>query len=1044
MNTANRNQPCPCGSNKRFKHCCGSGTGARAPRTRFQALDAHREGLLGRAETLYRAALQEDANDVDVLHMLGVVQMQRFHHREALESLWQCAEMTQWAAPDVLHNLGLLLAKLIAGTANRRQEQVLAAFVDREKKASQSTSLAITPLVTVVMPTYNHAAYVAQAIESVAAQTYRPIELVIIDDGSSDDTREVIARCLRDIDIPARFIARENRGAHATLNEGAALANGEYLAFLNSDDYYAPERIACMVDQIARTGLVWGFSKVTHVGEKGRSDAAALSLMEQTYRDRYRGLTGRHSNSIALYEYNLAISTGNLFVDREFFHRVGGFRDFRYNHDWDFCLRASALAEPWLVKHPLYHYRVHASNTISESQRKALRDADHVFSEFLATTLDGSARCTNPLAPHAPENRSLLLKIALGVGHGKHIPVPVLRALADDYRSSQSGRKTSDAIVTATPPPRRTALIVLGMHRSGTSALSRVLNLCGAFLPANLSPPKLGNNPKGFWEPEAITKLNERLLAQMGGAWNKVDFTLPDSGELVDDFLDDACTLLEAEYGGQDTILIKDPRMGVLAPLWHRALLAAGYRPVYVVPVRNPAEVAQSLHARGDMTPGEGMHLWHAYQTRIEAFAATVPDTIHGNFGDLLNDWRALVRRISDRLDVPLDIRKHADAVDSFLDPALRHHQTEDETVAEDAEFAPMRALYQSLLDECATEAANHRLAGGISREETGSGETRPAQPDPSVTFVLCIEDNAIRSQALLLCESIRRFGGRYRDAPIFAFAPRPGLGIDAATRKLLDAMDVRYVDEPLNTECREYGSANRVFAAEWAEKHCHSDFIVVLDSDTVFLGEPDLPTSADIAVRPVDTKGSATSGHGDHFEAYWVQLAGLCGTNIDRLPYIRTSVTHENIRASYNGGLVVVRREAGILGRWADLFRRSIRLGIKPYRGIPASITASTGDVGPMAAQHWGSNQAALAVVIWADTDRVLHYPATYNVPLHMIRDGGQVAPAWRLLPPVHIHYHWMLTPSHHVTAMRILETLGVPPDRLAWLARRTPLPET
>ena len=159
------------------------------------------------------------------------------------------------------------------------------------------------------------------------------------------------------------------------------------------------------------------------------------------------------------------------------------------------------------------------------------------------------------------------------------------------------------------------------------------------------------------------------------------------------------------------------------------------------------------------------------------------------------------------------------------------------------------------------------------------------------MTFVLCIENNAIRAQALLLCESIRQFGGRHRDAPILAVAPRPGLGVDGETRRRLEAMDVEYVEEPLNLVCPEYGSANRVFAAAWAERRARSEWIVVLDSDTVFLGSWSCPRDADVAVRPVDSKGSATEGPGDPFEEYWSRLAAIQGVSLDCLPFVRTTV---------------------------------------------------------------------------------------------------------------------------------------------------------
>ena len=123
----------------------------------------------------------------------------------------------------------------------------------------------------------------------------------------------------------------------------------------------------------------------------------------------------------------------------------------------------------------------------------------------------------------------------------------------DDANPGGPAVRTRAPLPAATEPGAgRTAVVVLGMHRSGTSALSRVLNLCGAFLPANLRPPKLRNNPKGSWEPEEVVNLNERVLRHLGGAWNHVGFPLP-GGQFADEFEHDARALLASEYGEQST-----------------------------------------------------------------------------------------------------------------------------------------------------------------------------------------------------------------------------------------------------------------------------------------------------------------------------------------------------------------------------------------------------------------------------------------------------------------------------------------------------------
>jgi hypothetical protein len=310
-----------------------------------------------------------------------------------------------------------------------------------------------------------------------------------------------------------------------------------------------------------------------------------------------------------------------------------------------------------------------------------------------------------------------------------------------------------------------------------------------------------------------------------------------------------------------------------------------------------------------------------------------------------------------------------------------------------------------------------------------------------TLTFVLCIENNTICAQALLLCESIRRFGGRHRDAAIVAVAPRPGLGIDRDARRRLEAMAVEYAELPLNQVCPQYGSANRVFAAAWAEARTRAEWLVVLDSDTVFLGEPELPVDADVAVRPVDTKGSATAGRGDPFDVYWGRLADLQGIALDRLPFIETTDRSHRVRASYNGGLTVVRRHLGILGAWAELFARSVAAGLKPWQGSGLNIHASTGLVGLAASEYWGSNQAALALAIWSGTARVRHYPDSYNVPLHLLLSDPTLAAGRQLSPLIHVHYHWLFAAPDYARALTTLREIGAAPDHLEWLEARLPL---
>jgi alpha-1,3-rhamnosyltransferase len=95
--------------------------------------------------------------------------------------------------------------------------------------------------ISVLIPSYNHAPFIERTLRSVFAQTLAPKKLLVIDDGSRDDSAEIIARTLKECPFENEFIARENRGLCATLNEGFAKTDGEFFAYLGSDDLWLPE-----------------------------------------------------------------------------------------------------------------------------------------------------------------------------------------------------------------------------------------------------------------------------------------------------------------------------------------------------------------------------------------------------------------------------------------------------------------------------------------------------------------------------------------------------------------------------------------------------------------------------------------------------------------------------------------------------------------------------------------------------------------------------------------------------------------------------------
>jgi hypothetical protein len=312
---------------------------------------------------------------------------------------------------------------------------------------------------------------------------------------------------------------------------------------------------------------------------------------------------------------------------------------------------------------------------------------------------------------------------------------------------------------------------------------------------------------------------------------------------------------------------------------------------------------------------------------------------------------------------------------------------------------------------------------------------TRVPLAHDHVSFVMCLEPNRLEPQGLLLCESIRTFGGRYAMSPIVGVSPRPGLRLGAEARARFRDLDVTYIDEPLNLTGHPYGTINRIVAGAWAEAHLATPYLVMLDTDMIFIAEPRFE-GADAGVRPVDVKGSASSGPEDALDIYWSRICAFAGIALDDLPMLLTTVRQEHIRASYNGGFTVVRCSLEILQKTKDIFFQSLAENMRPFPG-GTNVKASTGLVEALASEWWGSSQCALSAAIWSKTRDVHVYGPEYNIPIHLLVDDGQVWPL-RRSAPILLHYHYLAEAQHRGELLRVLEKAGCSSRVIAWIFAR------
>ncbi len=264
----------------------------------------------------------------------------------------------------------------------------------------------------------------------------------------------------------------------------------------------------------------------------------------------------------------------------------------------------------------------------------------------------------------------------------------------------------------------RTAILVLGMHRSGTSALTRVIDLLGVDNARDLLGP-WHSNPTGHWEPVRLQQFHDAVLETAGSSWNDWRKLRLDGQDLAG-LRRDLFRIVEDQYGASPLFVVKDPRICRLVPLWLDMCAGNAIRPVAIIPIRGPFEVAASLEARDGLGRPASLLLWLRHVLDAEFHSRAIPRAIV-SYGDLLEDWPATVAAIAARTGIgwPRPIEAARAEIDGFLDPTLHHHAAPDPEIAgaiaeaADEAYRALRALGRHPDDRDALarlDALRHRL----------------------------------------------------------------------------------------------------------------------------------------------------------------------------------------------------------------------------------------------------------------------------------------------------------------------------------------------
>lgn len=235
------------------------------------------------------------------------------------------------------------------------------------------TSKKRTPLVSVLISAYNHEHYVEKAIDSVMAQTYRPLELLVVDDGSTDKTLEAIRRAHERWNGNFSYESQANRGVNPTLNDLIRRSRGRYICLFSSDDWMLPDKTKIQVaymEQHPEVGMVYSKSLVFNHRTKRLAPAASK---------RKDFPSGWIFPDLLQEDFIVAVS--NL-LRRNCLERVGLLDEKSVVSDWDLWLRVAARYQIHHLDRPLVVYRVHGDNAINYMPLKMLRHTRRVLEKY--------------------------------------------------------------------------------------------------------------------------------------------------------------------------------------------------------------------------------------------------------------------------------------------------------------------------------------------------------------------------------------------------------------------------------------------------------------------------------------------------------------------------------------------------------------------------------------------------------------------------------------------------------------------------------------
>ena len=220
----------------------------------------------------------------------------------------------------------------------------------------------------------------------------------------------------------------------------------------------------------------------------------------------------------------------------------------------------------------------------------------------------------------------------------------------------------------------RRAILILGMHRSGTSAVGAALSVCGVDFGERLMKATPGVNEKGFWEHIDITEIHDQLLLELGSSWDDVR-PLPANWEKTFEAqraMQSLRAVIDRDFSNIPLWGVKDPRLCRLLPLWHILLSEMDIDAGYVITLRHPVEVILSLEKRDGFSQAKALHLYATHLLNAEYWTRGYKRTFI-QYGDLIQNPESTIKEALIKLEIASDM-DIGEPLSNLIEPGLQHH----------------------------------------------------------------------------------------------------------------------------------------------------------------------------------------------------------------------------------------------------------------------------------------------------------------------------------------------------------------------------------